>query len=593
MSQNPFDHQSSDNGDGIDADVAVVTAWLAGEVSGDELRAVETRLARDAAFRQTAQPLIDVWAVAGPLVPDTARTRRAEPLLSRTQLDASWERYVRETRARDLVGHTVDTPALPAFPPRRWKQSRALRVAALIALVALPLIGVAQFIVQAVSRPRGSDAGSGRRGQTSSPAAPAVVLPTADSTKPLGESPRPAPLTRIPAAAASGPGGEQAAPVVDNPAPNPAAPAFRLSAQPVVRVRNDDLNLDFRYIGPMEVTPSGRLLVAPFELEGDIRIFLPGGRFGGTIGRAGSGPGEFRFITAIWTLPGDSIAVNDSRLARVTIFGPDGRVARTVPGEATPLAGRLCCFNDLSYLVSEGYAVSLAREMPGPRDTVVWRLGKGGATPVRVLTLERGDAQLKVPTTGRGWVMAMPFGRAQSIAITGTEIVYGVPDRYEYRVFSQAGKLLRTVRARAAGLPITQQMIAAARADLGRQSELIKNPSGELLEAGWSAFAPERVRAGMREKFDQLTLPKTLPAYGRILAERDGTVWVQGAEPPPAGSARQWWARFDRTGRLLGTVIVPRDRVVRRFTNGYVVMTGYEEREGLTTIEVYRIEPAR
>ncbi|MGD2124007.1 MAG: hypothetical protein PVJ76_19810, partial [Gemmatimonadota bacterium] len=53
-------------------------------------------------------------------------------------------------------------------------------------------------------------------------------------------------------------------------------------------------------------------------------------------GRTGEGPGEYRQLSAVWSLPGDSVVVWDARLLRVTVLAPNGVVARE-----TPIWGRL------------------------------------------------------------------------------------------------------------------------------------------------------------------------------------------------------------------------------------------------------------
>src|SRR4051812_11614712 len=48
-----------------DADILLITAYLAGEMTADEILAVDDRLLSDAAFRDKVQPLIDIWQHPG------------------------------------------------------------------------------------------------------------------------------------------------------------------------------------------------------------------------------------------------------------------------------------------------------------------------------------------------------------------------------------------------------------------------------------------------------------------------------------------------------------------------------------------------
>lgn len=83
--------------------------------------------------------------------------------------------------------------------------------------------------------------------------------------------------------------------------------------------------------------PHGQLAVIDDETSSVI-IYDANGRFERLVGRAGSGPGEFRNISSM-IFTGDSLWVGDSRLRRGTMFGPRAAVARTVSFNR-PGAGR-------------------------------------------------------------------------------------------------------------------------------------------------------------------------------------------------------------------------------------------------------------
>ena len=61
-----------------------------------------------------------------------------------------------------------------------------------------------------------------------------------------------------------------------------------------------------------------------------VRRYDAEGTFVWEAGGGGEGPGEHLRITWLGVLPGDSIVTWDQVLARVQVFGPDGRVARTM-----------------------------------------------------------------------------------------------------------------------------------------------------------------------------------------------------------------------------------------------------------------------
>lgn len=62
----------------------------------------------------------------------------------------------------------------------------------------------------------------------------------------------------------------------------------------------------------------------------EIRVFAPGGEYVRTLGGRGEGPGEFLQVGGL-LLTGDTVVVEDGRLQRTTLMGPDGEVLDTWP----------------------------------------------------------------------------------------------------------------------------------------------------------------------------------------------------------------------------------------------------------------------
>jgi hypothetical protein len=62
----------------------------------------------------------------------------------------------------------------------------------------------------------------------------------------------------------------------------------------------------------------------------DLLVFDHRGRLVHKVGRTGDGPGEFRGISRIVCVPGDSVLVVDARLGRVSVFDPAGQFTRSI-----------------------------------------------------------------------------------------------------------------------------------------------------------------------------------------------------------------------------------------------------------------------
>lgn len=84
-----------------------------------------------------------------------------------------------------------------------------------------------------------------------------------------------------------------------------------------------------RIIGAVRLS-DGRYVVADGS-ELRLSVYARNGRLERTIGRDGEGPGEFRALSGFWHVAGDTVAVWDSRLQRITRMRADGTVIRTDP----------------------------------------------------------------------------------------------------------------------------------------------------------------------------------------------------------------------------------------------------------------------
>src|SRR4051812_44542763 len=68
---------------------ALISAYLAHELSAVQIAAVEERLSNDPVFRATVQPILDLWAFER--VP-----RVGAPTLTAAHIEAGWMRFVEE-----------------------------------------------------------------------------------------------------------------------------------------------------------------------------------------------------------------------------------------------------------------------------------------------------------------------------------------------------------------------------------------------------------------------------------------------------------------------------------------------------------------
>lgn len=93
---------------------------------------------------------------------------------------------------------------------------------------------------------------------------------------------------------------------------------------------------------PAAVSRNSRLeyFVVSEETIQEITVFDGHGRFIKTIGRNGQGPGEYRDISALLVLPGETLLVFDGGNARVGVLSPEGEWVRGIgyPGRVNSVA---------------------------------------------------------------------------------------------------------------------------------------------------------------------------------------------------------------------------------------------------------------
>ena len=137
--------QDQASGDPVDADIALITAYLARELSLVQIVAVEDRLATDRAFREKVAPIIEAWAM-----PTSLGMAVVGPALTREEVEAGWQRYVGE-RA-ELDAHDGPRLVVGVEKPKRRRISMT-RIAAGIAAITLPIFAIAQAVVYASKHP--------------------------------------------------------------------------------------------------------------------------------------------------------------------------------------------------------------------------------------------------------------------------------------------------------------------------------------------------------------------------------------------------------------------------------------------------------
>lgn len=345
-------------------------------------------------------------------------------------------------------------------------------------------------------------------------------------------------------------------------------PRRSVDATPVVEIMSgggaDVVLFQVTDIAPMQ----GGLVAVGVSSSGQVYLFEPDGAPHSSIGRQGSGPGEFQTIGDVLPLGGDSLAVYDPSLRRLTVLGLDGGVGRT---------------RDVSRLLPAGVSSSL-HQLPGGF-ALVGRAGIGrpasagihrDSAPAHRLT-RAGDSVATYGSfpgleysAGEGMFGMLPFGATLFSATRGDRLLIGLADSPELREYGPGGQLVRLVRWPDHNREVTDQRFA----------QFIEHQLEPL---------PESQRAQARTALSSMPYAPLEPAYYDLVVSSDGLTWVGDYPGPEAllpqnpGPARDW-ILVDPTGAVTEVVTTP---------PGFRLMTVEEDRLWGVQVDEMGVETVR
>ena len=191
-----------------------------------------------------------------------------------------------------------------------------------------------------------------------------------------------------------------------------SADTARIPTWPVDALPSAVLDEELFQVRAIDHLASGGFVVA-HQSQTELRFYSADGHLLRTVGRAGEGPGEFRFILDLQTL-GDSVWVHDLQNARVTVFDSNGRVLRTIPllDKGRPFSEGV--FDDGSLLLARAEVLP---PVMGPRvdSRRFYRLSRTGT--LSDFGNFRTSESYNAPIPEGGFVMLpVPYGRNASAA---------------------------------------------------------------------------------------------------------------------------------------------------------------------------------
>ena len=348
--------------------------------------------------------------------------------------------------------------------------------------------------------------------------------------------------------------------------------AWRLSQEPITSIggmEGDPSQELYRVRSATRLT-NGNIVIANAGTN-ELRFFRPDGSYLRSAGGEGGGPGEFRSVSLVSRLAGDSLVAFDGLQDRISYFDKNGEFARSLPlrtSDEVPFMQVIGVFDGGALLVKAPTITT------GPSPTGVSqspdRLFRYAADGSALDSVGWGAGRETFTyRIGRGSMGAPPhFGRSTQYAVYDSLFYIATNDVYEIRTYSISGVLRSVVRKHHENLPVTGDDIEA----IGKRSE-------ERLNRASSNTPPFA-----RKMFEELPFPETMPAFGRsgsfertFHVDTEANVWVLEYNRPADDRVR--WTVFDSGGVLRGTLRVPDGLDILDIGHDYVLGLWRDEDE--------------
>ncbi len=314
----------------------------------------------------------------------------------------------------------------------------------------------------------------------------------------------------------------------------------------------------------------GSLLVSDTKPPSVMR-FDPSGKYVGTIGREGSGPGEYR--SAYLATRGDTLVVHDPTTARATMFSLASGTVQTQRA-TTPRYYSTMRIDALGRVVTP--ALSDNDSVRGPRQGYL-RFSLDGAAMDTAMIPEhrRGDRRWIVRDAKRiVFETLVPF-QPRDIHTPDPMggFVTGWSGDYALRTTRNGADTVRVFRRTRPNEPVSST----------EKTAMVEAKVAEL-----KTFAAEPfLRAGMVAS----AIPDTRPAFDQLAVDPAGRVWVRLSR---ADTTTVRFDLFDHDGRWLDIISVPQSGWNREwwhpvsYTRDRVAVIR-EDEEGRSAVLVYKI----
>lgn len=272
----------------------------------------------------------------------------------------------------------------------------------------------------------------------------------------------------------------------------------------------------------------------------EVRFFDSSGHLTAVAGGVGEGPGEFTGLSGLGVAPDGSVWAYDFMLRRITWLDGSGAVEdMTSLGPEPPVLNAVGPLSDGTFVLKQLWGATQVAEATDAglrRDPVAFVRFAADGSLLDTLGLFPGRELFLRDENGRGVMSTPPFAKNSVGTPWGRGIVVGTQDDFELVEYSPSGQVVGIAR-----IP-------------GWDLSLGPGDLEEYIQGRLETAPPER-RPGIRQEIEDMPVPSTKPAYGGVLADEVGNLWVSAWALYP--DLPESWTLLDPEGRWLGEVILP------------------------------------
>lgn len=334
----------------------------------------------------------------------------------------------------------------------------------------------------------------------------------------------------------------------------------------------------FRGAAPVLRLNDGRIVVADGSQQ-TIRYFDTGGKLLLTVGGRGGDDGQFHALGWIGRGAGDSLVAYDFIARRLSLFDGKGKFVRSsalAPADPQASAEPIASFPDGSVLFRLSRSLN---PFPGKAGAVVrdsasyLRFGLDGHPTDSYGRYPQNEAfGVQVRPDAPLSPFPVPFGLVTLAALRGDTMLVGTGSSFEVASIGPNGTPVGLVKAAIEREPVTPEdskaFTEAALTRLRSGSRTMNTPLDSNL-----------IRA-----LEKAPFPTRKPAFGRMLVDRTGALWLSAPLNPPASASS--WTVFAPDGTWLGTVTTPEGLRVDEIGADYVLGV-YRQRHGEERVRSY------